>query len=382
MPQMHPITLRFRDKALELAFAAANQKRTRHQGQMAMAVGMFVYLLASVLDRWLVPPELSMAVWITRLTALCVPTVVMLVSFTPAFDRMSHTWLASVGMAAGIGLVCMQMLMPIESSAYCYPMMVLVTFYTYNFVGTRFIYALGVDLFLLALYNSLFFAVTHYPVHMLVSHDFFIVSANLIGGSAGYINEWQRRILFLRERELDIERQYHQERSLHDPLTRLPNRDLLYDRIEQSMTAARRDGGVHCGFFLDLDGFKSVNDRLGHEMGDKVLRQIGQRLVGAVRAADTVARIGGDEFFVLAHDIGSEEVAVALAKKLLNELAKPLPGVPGDLEMGVSMGLCLFPYPGMTVSGMIHRADEAMYRVKSGSKGDFAVAGPEGLLPD
>ena len=205
--------------------------------------------------------------------------------------------------------------MSVENSAYYYPMMVLVTFYTYNFIGTRFIFALAVDLFLLVTYNLIFGVVMDYPTHILVTHDFFFVSANLIGGSVGYLADRQRKVLFLRE--LEEERQLHLTRSMHDGLTGLTNRDLLYDRIAQAMAGAQRDGHINFGFFVDLDGFKAINDKLGHKTGDHVLREVAKRLTSAVRAIDTVSRMGGDEFFVLALDVGSEETAYVLRQKIV-----------------------------------------------------------------
>lgn len=374
MALINPFTLSFNDKSLERAFLGVTFERTRHQGRTAMIVGMFVYLLSGILDHWFAPPEIVDEVWRIRLTALCVPAFIMTLTFTPWFSGLCHLLLASVGFAAGTGLICMQILLPFDSSPYYYPMMVLVTFYTYNFVGTRFVFALGVDLILLVAYNLLFGKFLGYPLHILASHDFFIVSANLIGGSAGYLAEHGRRILFLRERELDDQRQHHLTRSLHDGLTGLPNRDLLYDRITQAMSEADRNGSKHCGFFIDLDGFKAINDNLSHEVGDFVLREAGQRLISAVRGIDTVARIGGDEFFVLALDIDGEAAACSLATKLLEQLALPISGVPDHVNLGVSIGICLFPYEGMTVSNIIHRADKAMYQVKNNGKGYFKVA--------
>lgn len=374
MSSMHLLTLRFADDAQEQAFFEANLARTRQQGQIACLVGMFVYILHGVLDQWFVAPDDMMRVWLVRGVALCVPVLVLLISTTSWFDRCPHFLLALVGAAAGVGLMAMQVKLPVESASYYYPMMVLVTFYTYNFIGTRFIYALGVDLALLAAYNVLFGLFVDYPLHTLIGHNFFIVSANLIGGSAGYLAERQRRVLFVREQELDAERQHHLQRSLHDGLTGLPNRDLLYDRILQAEHGARRHGTLACGYFLDLDGFKNVNDSFGHKVGDQVLHDVAQRLKLAVRASDTVARIGGDEFFVLAEDIGNEAAAHALARKLLQEISAPLPSLPDQAQIGASIGLCIFPYDGMTVSDLIHRADEAMYRVKASGKGNFSAA--------
>lgn len=371
---MHLLTLRFKDDSLEKSFLRATQTRTRRQGQFACVVGMIVYLLHGVLDQWFVAPELIGQIWGARLTALCVPTLVLLLSLTRFFDPFAHWLLAAVGAAAGTGLIAMQMNLPLENAPYYYPMMVLVTFFTYNFIGTRFIYAFCVDLVLLAAYNLMFFALLDYPVHVLLGHDFFIVSANLIGGSVGYLTERQRRLLYLREQELEAERTHHLQRSLHDQLTGLPNRELLYDRINQAELSAQRNQTLHCGFFLDLDGFKSVNDSFGHKIGDQALREVARRLQATVRATDTVARIGGDEFFVLAENIGDLSAAHTLAHKLLAELAVPFAFLPEHAQMGASIGICPFPYEGMTVSDLIHRADEAMYRVKTSGKGRFAVA--------
>ena len=199
---VHPLTLTFRDKGLEQALAAAGLERTRHQGRVAMLLGMFLYLLAGILDQWFVPADHVDDVWMIRLTAACVPGIVLALTFTPWFARLCHPLLAAVGLSAGISVIAIQMFLPLESAPYYYPTLVLVTFYTYNFVGTRFIHALCVDLLLIATYNLVFGGPMDYPVHLLVSHDFFIVSANLIGGAAGYLAERQRRMLFLRERQL------------------------------------------------------------------------------------------------------------------------------------------------------------------------------------
>ena len=374
MSSMHWLTLRFQDEAEEQAFFDATKVRVRHQGQFAVVMGMCLYVLHGLFDRWFVAPELIGWLWVARGIALCVPTVVLLVSLTPVFDRHAHLLLALVGAAAGMGLIAMQLPLPVTSAPYYYPMMVMVTFYTYNFVGTRFIYALCVDLFILLAYNFCFGLWVGYPAHIIGGHDFFIISANLVGGSAGYLAERHRRLLFLRERELDRERMHHMQRSLHDGLTGLPNRDLLYDRLAQAMHDAARNKVLHCGYFLDLDGFKQINDSFGHKCGDQALAEVARRLQAAVRANDTVARIGGDEFFVLAENIDTDESAYALAHKLLKEISASFEFLPDHAQMGASIGLCIFPYEGMTVADVIHRADEAMYRIKTSGKGYFSVA--------
>ncbi|SEL49390.1 GGDEF domain-containing protein [Halomonas daqiaonensis] len=368
------LTLRFKDPALERAFLRDSLERVRLHGRTAIGVGMLVYLLCGLLDIWHVPGDALGGVWATRLTALTVPALVLLATFTPLFARFSQLLLSCVCLAAGVGLIAIQAQLPVESAHYYYPALMMLTFYTYNFIGLRFPHALAIDVALLVAYNLVCGVWLDYPPHILLGHDIFIVSSNLIGGTTGYLVEQQRRLLFLRTRELRQQRQYHLERSQHDSLTGLPNRYLLHERIEQAMAGSQGHDMRHAGCFIDLDGFKALNDRLGHEVGDRLLTQVGERLKACVRKADTVARLGGDEFFVLAIGLESERDATVLVEKLLAALREPFPDVPDDLRLHASVGVCLFPYPGMSVSGIIHHADMAMYRVKAGGKDGYHIA--------
>jgi diguanylate cyclase (GGDEF)-like protein len=219
----------------------------------------------------------------------------------------------------------------------------------------------------------LFGYVKAFPEPILLSQNFFMISANLIGGAAGYLSEYQRRQLFLREQQLDLERQLHLERSLHDRLTGLPNRDLLNDRIHQALALARRDLARHAGFFVDLDGFKNLNDQLGHENGDVALREVARRLAASMRETDTISRLGGDEFFLLVQDIGSCDSAAHFAEKIITLIEEPIPGLPVDTKLSASIGICLFPQLGFvaTPEAIIHCADLAMYRAKAAGKGCY-----------
>ena len=374
MSAIRPVTLTFRSADKEQRYREQTQPRLRLQGQMAIIVGIVVYLLVGLLDFWFVPANLWADTWQARLTALGVPTAVLLLSLTPFFSRLAQLWLGLVSVAAGVGLIVIQSYLPESRAMFYYPAIILLTFYTYNFIGVRFVYALGIDVFLLLSYNLVFGVWHDYPLSVLVGHDIFIVSANLIGGTAGYLVERQRRLLFLRESELERERHFHFQRSLHDSLTGLPNRDLLVDRIGQALASSKRDHGVHCGLFLDLDGFKVINDRHGHQAGDRVLQEVADRLRHAVRDVDTVARLGGDEFFVLLVNIDESYDIGHFARKVLASLEEPFNGVPDEVHLGASIGICRFPYPQATVEDIIRRADEAMYDVKQDTKGSFTYS--------
>lgn len=373
MTSLRTLTLAFCDADLESAFDSHTRARTIQQGRIAIILGVTLYLLYGVLDPWFVPVEHQSQIWAIRFTAICVPTVVYLLTFTAWFERVSHLLLALVGLAAGVGFLSMISLIPMEGVSLYYPGLVLTTFFTYNLVGTRFAYALSIDIVLFVSYNLL--AIWKgFPLPVLVSHDFLIISANLIGGAAGYLQEYQQRQLFLRERELDRERREHLDRSLHDRLTGLPNRELLHDRMTQALAQAARAGSSHAGLFIDLDGFKQINDQLGHEIGDLALKAVATALFTAMRETDTVSRLGGDEFFVLAYGINSIDDVMRQADKVLAFINSSNPGIPKKLRLSASIGICLFPYEGATVSDILRRADQAMYLAKKTGKGRIVVA--------
>lgn len=376
MSRMHPLTLRFHDPETERAFLRQLLPRLRLQGRAAIIVGVFVYFVYGALDHLFLPPEQLGLVWIIRMCALAVPMVVLALSFTQWFEKANQFLLALVGLSAALGLIAMLWHLPVESSAYYYPGLMLATFYIYNLIGARFIQALAINVFVLLLYNLLFGFVGAYPIPMLLSQNFFMISANLIGGAAGYLVEYQRRQLFLREMQVDRERRMHLQRSLHDRLTGLPNRDLLYDRLHQALALARRDSERHAGFFVDLDGFKNVNDQLGHDVGDVVLREIARRLVAAMRETDTISRLGGDEFFLLVQDIGSCDAAAHLADKLIGIIEEPVASYPDAPRISASIGICLFPQVGLesTPEAIIRCADLAMYRAKAAGKRRYELA--------
>jgi diguanylate cyclase (GGDEF)-like protein len=151
-------------------------------------------------------------------------------------------------------------------------------------------------------------------------------------------------------------------RALHDGLTGLPNRELFEDRLEQALARARRRTVPLAVLFVDLDGFKQVNDVYGHEAGDKVLIEAGRRLRALVRTGDTVARYGGDEFTILAEEVGDEEAALHLGERVADELARTYSG---GLDVSASVGIAFTANPAATTpDGLIRRADHAMYRSK------------------
>ncbi|HNJ75437.1 MAG TPA: diguanylate cyclase [Azospira sp.] len=153
--------------------------------------------------------------------------------------------------------------------------------------------------------------------------------------------------------------------AYHDTLTRLPNRRLLSDRLDQAVRNAARNGHRVALLLIDLDGFKKVNDQHGHAAGDRVLEAVAARLREAVREADTVARMGGDEFVVLLPEIGSTEDAVMVADKIHGAINEPIADGLHNHAVGSSIGISIFPDHGDSAEALLHRADHAMYHGKS-----------------
>ncbi|HWV09749.1 MAG TPA: EAL domain-containing protein, partial [Pseudomonas sp.] len=159
--------------------------------------------------------------------------------------------------------------------------------------------------------------------------------------------------------------------ALHDTLTRLPNRLLLEDRIEQAMLKVSRNGGHFALMFMDLDGFKPINDAFGHHVGDLLLREVGQRLRENLRAQDTLARVGGDEFVLLA-ELGDPNDAANVAGQIVSLISQPFVVADHQLRVSTSVGIALYPGDGNDQQTLLMNADAAMYHAKSAGKNGYS----------
>ena len=182
------------------------------------------------------------------------------------------------------------------------------------------------------------------------------------------------RELLLKAMQYSIERKRYQEelerQANYDALTGLPNRHLFHDRLKQAVFAQRTPKSIAV-VFIDLDHFKVINDSLGHNFGDEVLRHVGERLQSAVRDGDTVARVGGDEFVLILSDQTREDVIFRTMRRLIGKVSEPI--VVGDRELNItcSAGISLYPQDGPDVQTLLKNADAAMYRAKSQGRNTF-----------
>jgi diguanylate cyclase (GGDEF)-like protein len=170
----------------------------------------------------------------------------------------------------------------------------------------------------------------------------------------------------------DITARYQEQQAIlhqatHDALTGLANRTLLVDRLEQALAMAQRYGYMVALMFMDLDGFKAVNDNFGHDIGDKLLIAVSRRLEGFLRKTDTICRQGGDEFILMLPQAPDLETLMALAQRIQAELRLPFTGLHGTvvLRISVSIGIARWPEHGSDIDALMQAADQAMYRSKN-----------------
>ena len=159
--------------------------------------------------------------------------------------------------------------------------------------------------------------------------------------------------------------------AFFDPLTGLPNRDLMRDRLQQAIYGAARDKTMAALLFLDLDNFKDINDTLGHPLGDQVLAEVAQRLQARTRHSDTVARMGGDEFVIVIRHVPSSESVGTAAQGVLNTMSTPFVLDGREVFLTASIGVVLYPVDGLNPNDLIQKADTAMYHAKAQGKNRY-----------
>lgn len=176
--------------------------------------------------------------------------------------------------------------------------------------------------------------------------------------------------------ELRLREEKIRQLAYFDPVTELPNRRMLMDRLSHDMGQGARLGHSTALLFLDLDKFKSINDRFGHEAGDALLHQVAERLIGCVRSGDTVSRLGGDEFVVVLPQIAHPDEAIAVAEKVIHALGEPMTVAGRRLDITASIGIALSP-PGVKQDPveLLARADAAMYAAKKAGRNGYSFGG-------
>ena len=188
--------------------------------------------------------------------------------------------------------------------------------------------------------------------------------------------QWENSVVLnmhdvTKQRELEEQLRHD---ALHDPLTGLWNRPAFAQYAEKACARAARDGSTAALLFVDLDGFKQVNDTLGHSLGDEVLVEVGRRLRGCLRGTEVLARLGGDEFTVLIERVSGARDAIEIADRIHATLTQPIDGTEGRLVLGASVGIALSERGRLTAAELLRDADHAMYTAKRSGRSGWKLA--------
>lgn len=222
------------------------------------------------------------------------------------------------------------------------------------------------------------------PMIVLTGHEDSNLAAKMLQlGAQDYLvkdyidrNTLERSIRYAIERnrlieQLDKSKRLEQHLAYHDTLTNLPNRHLFYDRLQQAILQSKRSEQLTAVLFLDLDGFKRINDTLGHNIGDELLKSVARRLRSSVREVDTIARLGGDEFTVILLEIQHAQDAATVARKILSLISTPYKIEEHEFFVTASIGISIYPTDGSDIESLIRKADIAMYRAKGQGKNNY-----------
>jgi len=207
--------------------------------------------------------------------------------------------------------------------------------------------------------------------------DFISKPFELMEAKARIHNMLEVRLLY---KQLEAYSHALESMAMHDALTGLPNRRLLMDRLTLAIAHARRNKSTMAVMYLDLDGFKEINDTLGHDAGDALLKMVADRLAAAVRQEDTVARMGGDEFVIGLWELNPAEGVAKLVSKVIQAVAQPYRIQDREVRITASVGVGIYPLHGDAVETLMKSADLALYEAKRTGKNNYRIAARTDLL--
>ncbi len=368
--------LKFKNTLLEKEFDEFNLPFLKKEVRAGIVMVILSWLLYANMEPMNTPVTAFLSIAITALVGTSFLAIVYWATFLQKFKKY-HQIIVMAGVLATMLTVFIKIkFYPDFPISHYLPVLICITFWMFAISGVSFIYTIVCGLIFYTFAYIAFLMDGNATSIDKITSLYYLLISYFMGAVISYHKDIQSRKIFLAHQELEREKQHHHHKSIHDLLTQLPSRELLEDRMVQAISMATRTNTLCAGLFIDLDNFKSINDQYGHLVGDLYLKEVANRLRDITREADTIARISGDEFFLLMLDVKDEESVLGLAQKiqenlidqfLLNDQFK-LTG------LGASIGICMFPYKNCTTLDIINRADKAMYKVKHLGKNNMTVA--------
>lgn len=379
---MNPITLCFADHALERRYRRHQLDSIRKISRVTIPLSGLLFATYGIIELFI--HEDCFALHAIRFSGLASALALFALTWHPRMRMHSNVILSLITLIAAASVIAMYHVEFAHGPEVYFDTLIIVLFWSYTLIGLQYAYALPCGLLVwlgFALVSNLH---EGQDVITLVNQHFCLMITNLLAALSAYARERQSRKLFLRECHISGERDSLRNHATRDELTGLLNRRALLEHLDQVLDI-RTQGVVQAALFIDLDGFKPINDRHGHAIGDEVLRIIGERLGSTLRGNDIVGRLGGDEFLVLISREGNgRKGPEQLAERLIDAISRPITlevaGEPLIIGVSASIGICLFPFSGATPETVIARADSAMYEAKQRGRGRVVSANPLRLV--
>ena len=368
--------LKFKNALLEKEFNDFNLPFLQREVRSGIVMVVISWLLYANMEAMNTPITAYFSIALTALIGAISVAIAYWATYLQKFKK-THQLIVMAGVLTTMLTIFIKIkFYPDFSFSHYLPVLICISFWMFSISGLSFFNCITCGLIFYASVYIAFLMDGNVISLDKITSLYYLLISYFMGVVISYHNDIQSRKIFLAHKALELEKQHHHHKSIHDVLTQLPNRELLEDRITKAISMATRTNISCAGIFIDLDNFKSINDRYGHSVGDLYLQEVADRLRDITREADTIARISGDEFFLLLIDTKSEEAVLGLAQKIQENLNDQF--LLGDqfklTGLGASIGICMFPYTNCSPQDIINRADQAMYKVKHLGKNSITVA--------
>lgn len=364
-------TLSFQSRELEEKFLEDYHGRNLKKFRVALALGFFLYSIFAVLDSVIVG-SLWKKIWLIRF-GIVDPVIlaIFVMSFIPGFYRFYQIAASALILVGGGGILAMLSLIS-PPSQYLYSQgLMLVLIFNYTFIGLRFILASINFLLIIIGFEIISLFINPLPAPVFVNNNFFLISANIIGMTVAYTLEKLNRDSYLHHVSL-------KKMAEKDSLTGLLNRSFFVEEVRFWIEKTDRSEQSSAFCFLDLDGFKNINDRYGHVLGDEILKVLGQAISRKLRSSDLIGRLGGDEFGFFFTELKSPEDLVGIFAKLKDDFSSL--SLSSGIRVSFSVGCVVFGAEIKDFNHCYSLADRALLRAKQKKDAMIIVDGQENLI--
>lgn len=368
--------VKFKNSAQEQEYDQFNVPFLKQEVRAGALIGILSWLLVAVMEPMNTPTAAYLSIFISTIVGVTFLVFVYRATYSRYF-KSYHQLIVVMGVLATVISISAKIkFYPDFPITHYLPVLMFITVWMFAISGLSLNYAVIVGLVFYAFVYTAFLKTADISSVEVITATYYMVISYLMGAVIGMHQEIQSRKIFLAHKALEQEKHHHRHKSLHDLLTQLPNRELLEDRLQHAISLSARNGIKCAGLYIDLDKFKMINDQYGHMLGDLYLQEVASRLQDITREADTIARIGGDEFFLILNDVNNEESVLNIARKIQDNLSEIF--ILADKiklkGLGASVGICMFPFNNCNPQDIINRADKVMYQVKQLSKNSPAFS--------